>query len=78
MNRAPSSRQRRNGDGRLAGTTRDGARSRSRDERNCAQWFARFDERREESTGGPNHSEVRRLQKELEALRRLVTGEQIP
>ena len=24
------------------------------------------------------HSEVRRLQKELEALRRLVTGEQIP
>jgi hypothetical protein len=78
MNRTPSSRQRRNGDGSLAGTTRDGARSRPRDERNCAQWFARFDERSEEPTGRPSHSEVRRLRKELEALRRLVTGEQIP
>ena len=78
MKRTPSSRQRLNGDGRLAGTTRDGVRSRSRDERNCAQWFARFEERREEPTGRPSHSEVRRLRKELEALRRLVTGEQIP
>jgi hypothetical protein len=78
MNRTPSSRQRRNGDGRLAGTTRDGARSRSRDERNCALWFARFEERSEEPAGRPSRSEVRRLRKELEALRRLVTGEQIP
>ena len=78
MNRTPSSRQRRNGDGRLAGTTRDDTHSRSRDERNCAQWFTRFEERREEPTGRPSHSEVRRLRKELEALRRLVTGEQIP
>jgi hypothetical protein len=77
MNITPSFRQRRNGDGRLAGTTRDGARSRSRDERNCAQWFARFEERSEEPTGRSNRSEVRRLRKELEALRRLVTGEQI-
>ncbi len=78
MNRTPSSRQRRNGDGPLTGIPRDGARSRSRDERNCAQWFARFDERSEEPTGRPSHSEVRRLRKELEALRRLATGEQIP
>ncbi len=78
MSRTASSRQRRNGDGRLAGTTRDGARSRSRDERNCARWFARFDEHSEESAGRPSRSEVRRLRKELEALRRLVTGEQIP
>ena len=78
MNRTPSPRQRRNGDGRLAGTTRDGARSRSRDERNCAQWFARFEERREAPAGRPSRSEIRRLRKELEALRRLVTGEQIP
>jgi len=62
----------------LARTTRDGARSRSRDERNCAQWFARFEERSEEPAGRPSRSEVRRLQKELAALRRLVTGEQIP
>jgi hypothetical protein len=75
MNRTPSSRQR--GDGRLAGTPRDGARSRSRDERNCAEWFARFEERHKVPTGRPSHSEVRRLRKELEALRRLVTGEQI-
>jgi hypothetical protein len=78
MSRTPTSRQRRNGDGRLTGTTRDGARSRSRDEHNCAQWFARFDERSGEPTGRPTHREVRRLRKELEALRRLVTGEQIP
>ena len=78
MNRTPSPRQRQNGDGRLARTTRDGARSRSRDERNCAQWFARFEERSEEPAGRPSRSEVRRLQKELAALRRLVTGEQIP
>jgi len=77
MNRTLSSRQRRNGDSRLAGTTRDGARSRSRDESNCAQWFARFEERSEEPTGRSTRSEVRRLRKELEALRRLVTGEQI-
>jgi hypothetical protein len=78
MNRTPSPRQRQNGDGRLAGTTRDVARSRSRDERNCAQWFARFEERRAEPICRPSHSEVRRLRKELAALRRLVTGEQIP
>ena len=78
MSRTPSSSRRRNWGGRPAGTTRDGARSRSRDERNCAKWFARFDERSEESTGRPSHSEIRRLRKELEALRRLVTGEQIP
>jgi hypothetical protein len=78
MSRTPASRKRRNGEGRLAGTACDDARSRSRDERNCAQWFARFEERREEPTGRPSHSEVRRLRKELEALRRLVTGEQIP
>ena len=77
MNSTPSSRQRQKGDSRLAGTTRDVARSRSRDERNCAQWFARFEERRAEPTGRPSQSEVRRLRKELEALRRLVTGEQI-
>ena len=34
------------------------------DERNCAQWFARFEERCEEPTGRPSRSEVRRLQKE--------------
>ena len=78
MTRTPSPRQRRYEDGRLARTTRDVARSRSRDERNCAGWFARFEERRAEPTGRPSHSEVRRLQKELAALRRLVTGEQIP
>jgi hypothetical protein len=78
MSSTPSSRQRKNGDGRLAGTTRDVARSRSRDERNCAQWFARFEERRAEPAGRPSRSEVRRLQRELAALRRLVTGEQIP
>jgi hypothetical protein len=78
MNSAPSSRQRQKGDGRPAGATRDVARSRSRDERNCAQWFARFEEHREEPAGRPSRSEVRRLRKELEALRRLVTGEQIP
>jgi hypothetical protein len=78
MNNTPFSRQRQKGDGRLAGATRDVARSRSRDERNCAQWFARFEERREEPTGRPSHNEVRRLRKELEALRRLVTGGQIP
>ncbi len=50
----------------------------SYDARNCAQWFARFEERSEQPKGRPNRSEVRRLQKELEALRRLVTGEQIP
>jgi hypothetical protein len=76
MSRTPSPSRRRNGGGRPAGTTRDGARS--RDERNCAKWFARFDERNEEPTGRPSHSEIRRLRKELEALRRLVTGEQIP
>jgi predicted trehalose synthase len=78
MSRAPAPRQRPNGDGRLAGTPRDGARSHSRDERNCAQWFARFDERSEGAAGRPSRSEVRWLRKELEALRRLVTGEQIP
>jgi len=50
----------------------------SHDARNCALWFARFEERSEEPTGRPSRSEVRRLRKELEALRRLVTGEQIP
>ena len=50
----------------------------SYDARNCAQWFARFEERSEEPKGRPSRSEIRRLQKELEALRRLVTGEQIP
>lgn len=50
----------------------------SYDARNCAQWFARFEERSKEPTGRPSRSEVRRLRKELEALRRLVTGEQIP
>jgi len=50
----------------------------SYDARNCAQWFARFEERSERPRGRPSWSEVRRLQKELEALRRLVTGEQIP
>ncbi len=78
MNSTPFSRQRRNRDGSQAGSPRDGARSRSRDERNCAQWFDRFEERRDEPTGRPGHGEVRRLRKELEALRRLVTGEQIP
>jgi hypothetical protein len=78
MSRTPSSSRRRNWGGRPAGTTRDGARSHSRDERNCAKWFARFDERSEEPTGRPSHSEIRRLRKEFEALRRLVTGEQIP
>jgi hypothetical protein len=47
----------------------------SHDARNCAQWFASFEERSEELKGLPSHSEVRRLRKELEALRRLVTGE---
>jgi hypothetical protein len=50
----------------------------SYDARNCAEWFARFEERSEEQKGRPSRSEVRRLRKELEALRRLVTGEQIP
>jgi len=49
----------------------------SHDARNCAQWFARFEER-SEPKGRPSRSEVQRLHKELEALRRLVTGEQIP
>ena len=49
-----------------------------RDQRNCAQWFSRPGERREAPMGRPSRSEVRRLRKELEALRRLVTGEQIP
>jgi hypothetical protein len=78
MSRTASSNQRRNGDGRPAGTARAGARSLSREERNCAQWFARFEERSGGSTGRLSNSEVRRLRKELEALRRLVTGEQIP
>jgi hypothetical protein len=50
----------------------------SRDERNCAQWFARYEDR---CANPPMHrrtGEVRRLREELEALRRLVTGEQIP
>jgi hypothetical protein len=51
---------------------------RSYDARNCAQWFARLEERSEGPKGRPSRSEVRRLQRELEALRRLVTGEQIP
>jgi hypothetical protein len=46
--------------------------------RNCAQWFARFEQHSEEPAGRPSRSEVRRLRKEIEALRRLVTGEQIP
>lgn len=50
----------------------------SYDARNCAQWFARFEERSGGPDGRPSRSEVRRLRKELEALRRLVTGEQIP
>ena len=78
MNGSPSSRQHRSGDGPTRGTTCDDTRSRSREERNCAQWFARFEERSEEPTGRPSRSEVRQLRKELEALRRLVTGEQIP
>ena len=78
MSRNASSRQRRNGDDRPAETARAGARSLTREERNCAQWFARLEERCGASTGRPSNSEVRRLRKELEALRRLVTGEQIP
>lgn len=78
MSRSPSSRQRRDEDGRSARTTRDRAPSRSREERNCATWFARLDERSEQPSGRPSHSEIRRLRKELAALRRLVTGEQIP
>ncbi len=78
MSRTSFSKERRSGDGRPAGTARAGARSLSREERNCAQWFARFEERCGGSTGRLSNSEVRRLRKELEALRRLVTGEQIP
>lgn len=78
MNGLPSSRQPRSGDARLTGTARDVTRSRNHYERNCAQWFARLEERSEEPTGRPSHSEVRQLRKELEALRRLVTGEQLP
>jgi hypothetical protein len=78
MSRTPSPREHPDGDSRLVRTTRDVARSRSRDERNCAQWFARLEERSDEPTGRPSHSDVLRLRKELEALRRLVTGEQIP
>lgn len=69
MNRTASSRQRQKGASRLVGATRDVARSRSRDERNCAQWFARFEEHREEPTGRSSRSEVRRLRKELEAMK---------
>jgi hypothetical protein len=58
--------------------TRDGARPLSREERNCARWFDRFEERRTESTGRFGRTEVEGLRKEIEALRRLVTGEQIP
>ena len=50
----------------------------SYDARNCAHWFARFEERSEVPKASPKPSEVRRLQKAVEALRRLVTGEQIP
>lgn len=78
MTRAPSSRQPENDNRRVVATTRDAARSRGRDASNCARWFARFDERSTEATRRPSASEVRRLQTELEALRRLVTGEQIP
>jgi len=78
MSRSPSPRQPRDEDRHLARTARDDTRLRARNERNCAQWFARFEERREAPAGRPSHSEIRRLRKELEALRRLVTGEQIP
>jgi hypothetical protein len=78
MNGTPFYRQRRNRDSSQAGSTRDDARSRSCDERNCAQWFDHFEQRRYEPTGRPSHSEVRRHRKEVKVLRRLVTGEQIP
>jgi len=78
MSRTPTSRQRRDGDGRQAKTSSSTDHAPSSDARNCAQWFTRFEERSGEPTGRPTHSEVRRLRKELEALRRLVTGEQIP
>ena len=50
----------------------------TRNGRNCPQWFTRSEERSEEPTGRPSYSEIRRLRKELEDLRRLVTGEQLP
>jgi hypothetical protein len=68
---------RRQGGRRLKNVSRSDT-CRSYDTRNCVQWFARFEERTERPTGRPSRSEVRRLHKELEALRRLVTGVQIP
>jgi hypothetical protein len=50
----------------------------SLDARNCAQWFARFEARCTESARGASRDEIRLLEKELEAMRRLATGEQIP
>ena len=78
MNSTQSSLRRQNWDGPVARATRDRARPRSREERNCARWVDRFEERHAESTGRFSRSEVEGLRKELEALRRLVTGEQIP
>lgn len=64
--------------GRQSRTVRGADPRGSYDARNCALWFARFEERTGEPAGRPSRSEVRRLRRELEALRRLVTGEQIP
>jgi len=54
-----------------------GGQRRSSDARNCAQWFARFEECWTESTRPASRQEIRLLEEQLKSLRRLVTGEQI-
>ena len=63
---------------RQLGAERRGGQRRSSDARNCAQWFARFEEPRTEPTRPANRDQIRLLEEKLEAVRRLVTGEQIP
>ena len=53
-----------------------GGQRRSSDARNCAQWFARFEERCTEPSRPASRDDVRLLEEKLEAVRRLVTDEQ--
>ena len=53
-----------------------GGQRRSSDTRNCAQWFARFEERWTEPTRPASRDQLRLLEEKLAAVRRLVTGEQ--
>jgi hypothetical protein len=78
MSRTSSSRSPRDGNGRPNRATAGGGQRITRDQQNCARWFDNLDRRDVRPAGRPSHGEIRRLWKELEALRRLVDGEQIP